>query len=196
MKRAISGALGLAFVALCLAGCDGGPDEPEAARDTAGAPSAGTSADAAAGPGSAEPWLDPDAPAGISISDGRLMLPAVAGNPGAVYFTIRNAGETDQAIRSAWVSGAAMATLHETRTEGGTARMRDAGEVPLPVGGSVAFAPGGLHVMAMDIGGTLEEGGTTEVTLTFASGDKVSFPVEIRRPGNPDGSAAAGAGGR
>ncbi len=190
MKRAISGGLRLAIMALGVAGCDGAREEPEAASETAAAPSAGTSV----GPGGTEPWVDPEAPAGISVSDGRLTLPAVSGNPGAVYFTIRNAGEADQAIRSAWVSGAAMAILHETRTQGGTARMRDAGEVPLPAGGSVTFAPGGLHVMAMDIGGTLEEGGTTEVTLTFATGDKVSFPVEVRRPGNAGGNATGGAG--
>lgn len=118
------------------------------------------------------------------MSEGRLMLPAVAGNPGAVYFTIRNDGAGDQAIRSVSVNGAGMAMLHETRMEGGTARMGEAGEVEVHAGETIAFAPGGLHVMAMDIGDTLEAGGQTEVTLTFASGDKVSFPAEIHAPGD------------
>ncbi len=173
MKRTFWVSCGLAIVALGLAGCDTREEpaaEPTQAQEAA--------------PAATPAWSDPDAPAGISVSDGRLTLPAVAGNPGAVYFTIRNTGGEDLAIRSAWVAGAAMAMLHQTRTENGTARMADATDVPVPAGNTVSFAPGGLHLMAMDLGGTLEEGGQTEVTLTFASGDKVSFPVEVRAPGD------------
>lgn len=124
-------------------------------------------------------WVDPDAPAGISVTDGMLTLPAVSGNPGAVYFTILNEGDSDEAIRSVWVNGAEMAMLHQTSMASGTAMMQDMSEVAVPAGETVSFAPGGLHAMAMGLSDHLEEGGETEVTLTFASGDKVSFPVKI-----------------
>jgi len=181
MKRSVLYALGLAIAALGPASCS---DAPEEAAPT---PQASTRAAAEPQAGQAQPWSDPDAPAGIEVSEGRLMLPAVSGNPGAVYFTIRNMSDADQEIRSAWVAGAATAMLHETQTQGGTARMRHATQVPLPTGETVRFAPGGLHIMAMDIGETLEVGGQTEVTLTFASGDKVSFPAEVRAPGDAGG---------
>jgi copper(I)-binding protein len=40
--------------------------------------------------------------------------------------------------------------------------------------------------MAMDLSDDLKAGATTEVTLTFADGDKVSFPAEVRAPGEAD----------
>lgn len=163
------------LAALALAACGGGQEAPQAEDVTAAS------------------WSDPDAPEGISVGDGRLTLPAVGGNPGAVYFIIRNQSDAEQTIASASVTGAGMAMLHETVTQSGQARMRGAGEVPVPAGGTVAFTPGGLHVMAMDIGGMLEEGAETEVTLTFTSGDKVSFPVTILGPGS---EAAVGPGKR
>ena len=140
--------------------------------------------DSASAPEPAPSWSDPDAPAGISVSEGRMTLPAVAGNPGAVYFTIRNGGDSDEMLRAAWVSGAGTAQLHQSTREGTTARMREVSEVTVPAGGTVSFAPGGLHVMAFDISDRLEIGSETEVTLTFASGDKVSFPVQVRAAGD------------
>ena len=166
-KRMFRASIGLATAlsALGLAGCSKAP--APAPTETA--------------------WSDPAAPSGITVSDGKLALPAVAGNPAAVYFTIRNAGDTDYTIRSAWVSGADSATLHQTTREDGRATMSEVAEVALPAGKAVEFAPGGLHVMAMNVGEALEVGGDTEVTLTFATGDKVSFPGKDRgtRQGGP-----------
>ena len=53
-------------------------------------------------------------------------------------------------------------------------------------GEEVVFEPGGKHVMAYEVDEGLEVGGETEVTRTFVGGGKVSFPVEIRAPGDGD----------
>lgn len=159
--------LALVPVSLCLAACGSG---------TADAPDAVTTAEAMA--------AAPDAPEGIAIADGRLLLPAVAGNPGAVYFTIANTGENDRVIAGVHVEGAGSAMLHMSMETDGRSTMQHMAEVPVPRDGEVAFAPGGLHVMAMDLGETLAVGGTAEVTLTFVGGDKASFPAEIRGPGD------------
>lgn len=127
---------------------------------------------------------DPDAPEGISVSNARLVLPPVAGNPGAIYFDIANRGSTPLAIAGASVTGAGMAMLHTTATEGTTARMEHVMEVPVPVGEVVGFAPGGLHVMVHEIGDGLTPGSTTELTLTFADGDKVSVPANVQTVGD------------
>ena len=160
MKQAFPGMLALALAATGLAGCGSEEVEEEA-------PS----------------WVDPEAPAGIEVSEGRLMLPAVSGNPAAIYFTLRNEGKSDQTVSSVFVSGAQMASIHETTSEGRMTSMQDAPAVLVPAGETTEFAPGVLHVMAMQVSEALEDGGETEVTLTFASGDKVSFPVEITAPG-------------
>jgi len=167
MKRLISAicALGLASA---VTGCGSEPEQQPAGQTAA----------------------DPDAPAGISVRDGRLTLPAVSGNPGAVYFTITNDGEDDAVIHSISIAGAGMAMLHETVAEGGTARMQERGEVTVPAGGSVAFEPGGLHVMAMGLPDDLAQGASSEATVTFGGGDKISFPVAVL----PPGTEAIGAG--
>lgn len=132
----------------------------------------------------------PDAPEGISVEAGRMTLPAVAGNPGAVYFTVRNASDSDRMIRSASVAGAGSALLHQTAEWNHQVDMQEVTQVSVPAGGELVFEPGGYHVMASDLADTLTAGGETEVTLTFVGGDKVSFPVELR-PAGDDGAAAA-----
>ncbi len=125
----------------------------------------------------------PEAPAGVTVSGGWLSLPAVAGNPGAVYFTIRNAGENDVMIRAVDVAGADSAMLHETAEWDGQVDMQELIQVAVPRGGEVVFAPGGKHVMAMALDDTLSAGGETEVTLSFVNGDKASFPAKVLAAG-------------
>ena len=158
---------GLAAFALpALTGCGSGPEAP--------APEDETTAIIA----------NPDMPEGISVSGARLALPAVSGNPAAVYFTVVNASATDMAVVSASVEGAGTTVLHKSTMEGGTATMAQVDDVPVPAGEEAAFAPGGLHVMAMELGSGLEKGREVEVTITFANGDKASFPAAIVGPGD------------
>ena len=122
----------------------------------------------------------PEAPEGISVTNGRLMLPAVAGNPGAVYFDIANSGTANRMIRAASVAGAGSAMMHTTVDDA----MQETLQVMVQPGETVKFEPGGHHVMAMSLADTVAAGGTAEVTLTFVGGDKVSFPAEVRAAGD------------
>ena len=161
MKPAYSTLIGMALACTALTGCNkqaGVPAEP---------PSAAA----------------PEAPAGLAASNGRLMLPAVKGNPGAVYFNIVNSGDADASIAGVFVDGAKSAELHMTRESGSTSSMMAMSNIPVPKGQTVKFAPGGNHVMAMDLSPSLMSGGRTDVTLTFATGDKLTFPAAIEAPG-------------
>ncbi len=165
MKSAILTGIAIILLSAGLAGCQQGADQPAAEASEAAAP---------------------DAPAGVAVSNARLVLPAVQGNPGAVYFDVANNGGADTAIAGASVEGAQSAMLHTTVQSGGMASMEHMDRIPLAKGATVSFAPGGNHVMAMDLSDTLKAGGSTEVTLTFADGDKVSFPAEVRAAGEAD----------
>lgn len=123
---------------------------------------------------------NPDAPEGIAVSNGRLMLPAVAGNPGAAYFDMANSGDRDRMIRAASVAGAGSAMMHTTNEAG----MAETLQVMVKAGETVKFEPGGMHVMAMDLADTVVAGGQAEVTVTFVGGDKVSFPADVRAAGD------------
>jgi copper(I)-binding protein len=126
----------------------------------------------------------PEAPAGISVANGRLMLPAVKGNPGAVYFDVTNAGKETMVIRAVSVAGSDTATLHQMNMDGGQASMGEIGQQLVKAGETVKFAPGGLHVMTGKLADTVAAGGKAEVTLTFVGGDKISFPAEVRKAGD------------
>ncbi|GAA0278996.1 hypothetical protein GCM10009127_20060 [Alteraurantiacibacter aestuarii] len=158
MRKAILAAMASAVLAMGIAACS---SEPEAPADVA-----------------------PEGPEGISVSDGRMNLPAVAGNPAAVYFTVTNDSDRDQMIRSASVLGSESAVLHTVTPYDGRMDMQEMTQLSVPAGESLEFKPGELHVMAMNVDENLKVGDNIEVTLTFVGGDKISFPVTIRAPGD------------
>ncbi|HTN15720.1 MAG TPA: copper chaperone PCu(A)C [Sphingomonadaceae bacterium] len=162
MKSVHFAAAALALVSLSLGACQQEAAEP-AAEDSMAAP---------------------EAPAGVALANGRLVLPAVKGNPGAVYFDIANKSENDLTIVGVHVDGAGSAMMHQTMNENGMSSMKDMSEVAVPKGGSAGFKPGGNHVMAMELADTLTPGTSTEVTLTFGNGDKASFTAEVFAAGD------------
>lgn len=116
-----------------------------------------------------------DAKPGTTVSAARLILPAVKGSPGAAYFAVANGSSGTIAIAAVSIEGAAKAEMHQT--VGGT--MTPVERIDIAPGTAVAFEPGALHVMAYDLSDKLKPGTTTELTITFADGDKVSTPVKI-----------------
>jgi copper(I)-binding protein len=150
MTKSIWTALALAVAALGTAGCSETPEQ----ADTA-----------------------PDAPEGIAVENARLMLPAVAGNPGAVYFDVKNDSDRNMVIRAVSVAGAGSAEMH-------TKDMQMVLQSTVAPKSTTTFEPGGQHVMAMNLADTVTAGGEAEVTVTFVGGDKVSFPAEVRAAGD------------
>ncbi|QDK32513.1 hypothetical protein DM450_06890 [Sphingomonas sp. IC081] len=104
-----------------------------------------------------------------------MMLPAVAGRPGAAYFTVRNDSSTAAALTGVAIAGAGKAQMHET--SGGSMKAVDS--LPIAPGAEIEFAPGGLHVMVFDLSPTLKAGQSTDLTLTFANGETLKMPVMI-----------------
>ena len=118
-------------------------------------------------------------PTGLVVSNARLLLPPVAGNPAAVYFDLRNDGKRAIAVRSADVAGAKTASMHDMMEYNREMTMADMGPLNVPQGKTIKFEPGGKHVMAFDLSPELKAGGRTELTLTVAGGDKASFDVPV-----------------
>ena len=121
----------------------------------------------------------PDAKPGMVLTGGRLVLPAVKGNPGAVYFTLTNGSSTPARIAAIDVAGAGMAMLHETQQMDGHSTMQALTDPAVPAGGSIVLAPGGKHAMVDGIPADWKPGATVELTVTFADGDKLSAPLRL-----------------
>ena len=114
----------------------------------------------------------------IAASEGRLFLPAVEGNPGAVYFELENTSERAISVRRADVEGAARAELHDYMEYDDT-EMGSIGVVTIGAGETVSFEPGAKHVMAYEISPDLQPESVTSVTLTMAGGKTMSFDVDV-----------------
>jgi len=122
------------------------------------------------------------APTGDALRiENPVARPAPAGQNSAAYFTIINPSPEGDHLLSA-ASGVAMFTeLHETYSENGVMRMRHhADGVPVPALASLAFAPGGNHVMLMKLRQELTPGQTFTLTLTFSDAGEIEVTVPVR----------------
>jgi copper(I)-binding protein len=63
---------------------------------------------------------------------------------------------------------------------GGTMTMQEVARVEVPAGETVAFEPGGYHVMLFDLAEPLVAGETFEMELTFENAGTVTVEVEVR----------------
>jgi len=81
-------------------------------------------------------------------------------------------------------SVAADAELHMTMAGGGGTSMMPLGDVPLPAGEAVAFAPNGNHVMLVELAAPLQAGSAFAITLQFAGApdEVVTVPVSDDAP--------------
>lgn len=122
---------------------------------------------------------NPDAKPGLAAKDGVLVLPAVKGNPGAAYFSIFNGNDTVATIAAVAIEGASKSEMHQSMSNS----MTKLDTLDIKPTWTQRFYPGGRHVMVFDLGSELVAGGKTEMTLTFADGDKFSIPLEIKAPG-------------
>jgi copper(I)-binding protein len=66
------------------------------------------------------------------------------------------------------------------RMEGGMMRMRAVDKLALPAGKAVELAPGGYHVMLMDLAKPLQEGDTVPLRLTFEDKAGKRSTVEVK----------------
>ena len=81
--------------------------------------------------------------------------------------------------------------IHESQESDGIARMVHLDAVEIPAGGTVHFAPGGLHIMIMGLQpGELQAGETLDAVLVFdrAGEVPVTFTVEAMPMGENDHS--------
>jgi periplasmic copper chaperone A len=129
----------------------------------------------------------------------RAMLP---GQPaGGGYITITNRGTQADRLLSASSPRAGRVEIHAMEIVDDVMTMRPVGDgLAIEPGETVTLAPGGLHVMFMDVRGPFAEGESVSVTLEFekAGPAEVSFDVRGREAApaaaGHDGHAGHGSG--
>jgi hypothetical protein len=110
--------------------------------------------------------------------------PAGQGTTGGGYFALSNPKGPADALVAVETPVSDMAMMHRSSTANGVATMAMVDAVPLPKGASVVFAPGGYHLMLMDLKRPLKMGDSFPATFRFRSGARVkaTFVVGLTAP--------------
>lgn len=126
---------------------------------------------------------EPHGVKGVVISDA-WTRPTATGMPmGVAYFTITNNTGADDALVAASTPAAARVEMHETSIEDGMARMRPLTEIAVPRAGRVAVAPGGIHLMLVDLVQPLEAGSRVPLVLEFRTAGKMTVELSVEARG-------------
>ncbi|WP_257165071.1 copper chaperone PCu(A)C [Bradyrhizobium sp. SRS-191] len=109
---------------------------------------------------------------------------------GAGYLTIENKGAAPDRLVAASADVAGKVEVHEMAVTNGVMTMRplDKGLIIEP-GKTVALAPGGYHLMMMDLKSPLKQGDKLPLTLEFEKAGKVAVTLDVQ------GVGAKGPGG-
>ena len=110
---------------------------------------------------------------------------AMQGGVGGAFMVLKNAGGAPDRLVSATSPVATSVELHTTLRDGEVMRMRPVSSIEVPAQGSVALAPGGLHVMLLGLQQPLTEGTRVPITLKFERAGQVTVEAEVRAAGAP-----------
>lgn len=116
---------------------------------------------------------------GIEVRDAWTRA-AAQGENGAVYFVIHNYSETDDALVRISTEVAEAVEFHESEMVHDVMQMRMVHSVPLASGEDVKFAPGGLHIMLVNLREELKVGERVDITLHFQNIPDISLSVPVQ----------------
>jgi copper(I)-binding protein len=121
-------------------------------------------------------------PAGtLSVGDA-WARPAQAGDNSAAYFIIQNPTGQEDLLLGASSAVAEHVEIHRSAMSAdNTMSMHPQENVPVPANGQVAFEPGGLHVMLIQLTDDLEEGATFPLRLQFQSAGEIILEVNVEQ---------------
>ena len=122
----------------------------------------------------------------VTVDGAWIRLPAVAGNPGAAYFTLHG-GTAPATLLAVSAPFAVRSELHESmKGHEGMMSMASVKDVAVAPKAVVRFEPGGKHVMLFDVAPTLQPGAKAPLSLSFADGKKLRVEAVVDGAGDPD----------
>lgn len=165
LRSTIGAVLGVAVLSLGLVAC-GDDDGDSGDQASASEQESESPTDAAADVSVTDPWVK-----------------AVDGDMTAMFGTITNDGDEDVVVTGAETDAAGMVELHETvaNDDGSMAMQEKEGGFTIPAHGEHELAPGGDHVMLMDVSKALKPGQTVTLTLSLEGGDTVDVEAPVKR---------------
>ena len=124
----------------------------------------------------------------VNVQDPVVRLPAVQGNPGAAYFTLRT-NRTPMRILGVSSPQIQRIELHASEMAGGRMRMGPLTDNAFSSEGLKVFEEGGPHAMLFGISPEVRPGGTVRMTFDFDNAPDVSVDVPVQTAGGTGGHA-------
>lgn len=119
---------------------------------------------------------------GVHLMQAWLRATPPGATVGAGYGVLHNPGAAPATLVAVESPVAGKVEIHEMREVEGLMQMRRLDEgLSVPAGEQVALAPGGLHLMLMDLRAPLTEGDAVPIRFRFADGEVVELSVPVRR---------------
>lgn len=103
---------------------------------------------------------------------------------GGGYLTITNTGDEDDRLVDVIGTVSDRVEIHEMAVVNDVMTMRQLPDgLPVPAGETVTLAPGGFHLMFMQLNTSFIEGETVTVTLVFEKAGAVDVALKVQAPG-------------
>lgn len=118
---------------------------------------------------------------GITIENATARPTFVPNGVSAAYFVIRNSSAAPDRLIAAKSPIANITEVHTIIREGEVMKMRAAGPVEIKAGETLAFAPGGLHVMLVGVKDKLEDGARVPITLVFEKAGERTIEAIVKK---------------
>jgi periplasmic copper chaperone A len=114
---------------------------------------------------------------------------------GGGYLTIENKGSAPDRLIGGSSDAAGKVEVHEMAINNGVMTMRPLEKgLTIEPGKTVKLAPGGYHLMLMDLKAPLKRGDKLPITLEFEKAGKVQVSLDVQAVGASGPGAASGGG--
>jgi copper(I)-binding protein len=121
----------------------------------------------------------------LAIVDAEIRVAPVGAVAASAYFVVHNNGAVADTLASVTSAAADSLSLHESMDHGdGVMMMMPLEWIEIPAGDSVAFTPGGRHVMLERFAPPLVIGDSARLTFRFRSGRVLEVTAPIRGVGD------------
>jgi copper(I)-binding protein len=116
---------------------------------------------------------------------------------GGGYLTIENKGTAPDRLISGSADVAGSVQVHEMSMDNGVMKMRPLEKgLAIDPGKTVKLAPGGYHLMMMDLKSPLKQGDKLPVTLEFEKAGKVKLSLDVQGVGAQGPTATPSSGSK
>lgn len=99
----------------------------------------------------------------------------------AAFMQLKNTSDQKHAIVNAKSTISKVVELHTHTHENGMKKMRQVEKMEIPANGETILQPGGLHIMLIDLQGTLTLDQKIALTLEFEDGSTKNIEAPVRK---------------